>query len=160
MFFAAARSGGGGAIPTHEQRRAAVEKDLARVLQDNRSKEYTDFRDRSAYVFITGAFPSHLRDYFNALLSGGARRVREHTSLDGQGGSMKVDPDVVEALKLPDHPMVKKVREFVGNGYRIVLTRPHTTRKPYSRVFVAQVKDGLYVNKKTINLDGSVKEGW
>lgn len=47
------------------------DEDLREVLTDPDSKEFSDLRDRMAYVYITGAFPTHLRSYFTNLLRAG-----------------------------------------------------------------------------------------
>jgi hypothetical protein len=133
--------------------------DLAALLKSKDSKEYQDFRDRAAYVYATGTFPTHLRRFFTALLAKATRYQRHPVSLDSQFGSMKITPQVARALKLEEHPMIRKAREYVNQGYRIRVARELTARRPYSKLFLyARARTGT--KQVTVQADGSVKEGW
>ena len=133
---------------------------LKRLVQDRTSKEYIDLRDRAAYAYATGAFPSHLRKTFTGMLRMIMTYSREPESLDGSSGSMKIDPEVVEALELNNHPMIRKTREFIERGYKIQVARGLTARRPYTKLFLFSEADDRPQDKVTIQVDGSVKEGW
>lgn len=127
-------------------------------------KDYADLRDRLAYVHIHGSYPTHLRTWFTKLISVATGRSMDPTALDGQGGAIKVMPDVVERLNLEHHPMIITVRQHIRDGYRIARSRHlHTDRRPYSRVFLhrkIKVARGVYDEKKTVYVNGAVRDGW
>lgn len=126
------------------------------IPQDRDSKEYADFRDRAAYMFCTGAFPTHLRTHFTALLRAVSRYQGKPASLDGRVGNMHLDPAVVQELGLEDHPMVRKTREFVSRGYKIILAQSLKDRRPFSKVRLI----GPSGDKVTVQIDGSLKDIW
>src|SRR5262249_12097894 len=108
--------------------------ELARVLADPESKEYADLRDRVAYLHLTGSMPTHLRPYWTKLLVASAHFVKGKQP-DGRFGPMQVEPEIVEKLKLEEHPMVKKVRRYQQKGYQMAGRREDTDRKPYTKIF-------------------------
>ena len=107
-------------------------------------KVYQDFRDRAAYVYATGTFPTHLRTFFTGLLRKATRYTTEKTSIDLRHGSMLMDQKVIDTMDLDHHPMVKKV----------------TDRRPFSKVFLFKQKGRIATNQITVQIDGSVLEGW
>lgn len=129
---------------------------LGAIPDDRNSKEYADFRDRAAYMFCTGAYPTHLRTHFTALLRAVSRYQGKPASLDGRIGNMHLDPSVAQELGLDDHPMVRKTREFVTKGYRIVLAQSLKDRRPFSKVRLI----GPGGDKVTVQIDGSLKDVW
>lgn len=146
-------------IPTEAANEALPTVDLQKVLADKESKEYADFRDRAAYVYATGTFPTHLRRYFTGLLRMATRYSREAVALDKRGGRMEVNEELVRALELEDHPMIRKVRQMLRQGYHIRVARDLKSRRPYSKVFMyARARKGT--NQITVQADGSIKEGW
>lgn len=130
------------------------------VLANPDTKEYQDLRDRAAYVYATGAFPTHLRTYFTSLLRNVSKYSRQPVSLDGRSGSMQILPENVAALGLDSHPMVKKVRDYIKRGYQIQVGQDVRTRRPYSRVFLYRKAPGQPTDLVTVQVDGSIKEGW
>lgn len=134
--------------------------DVSRLLHDKNSKEFDDLRDRAAYVYATGSYPTHLRAYMTSLLSKITRYSRNPVSLDRRLGSMAVDETRAQQLGLDEHPMVVKVRGFIKQGYRIQLSRDdETSRRPYTKVFLwRRARHGL--ERITVQSDGSVKDGW
>jgi hypothetical protein len=134
--------------------------DVSRLLHDKDSKDFDDLRDRAAYVYVTGSYPTHLRSYMTSLLAKITRYSRNPVSLDRRLGSMAVDETRATQLGLDEHPMVTKVRDFIKAGYRIQLSRDdETTRRPYTKVFLwRRARHGL--ERITVQRDGSVKDGW
>lgn len=122
-------------------------------------KEVEDFKDRAAYVYITGSFPTHLRRYFVGLLRKATNFASAPSSLDRQSGSVMLKPEVIQEADLQNHPMVKKVREYVREGYRIQKSRGVAERRPYSRVFIYK-NSNMGAVRLTVKSDGSVREGW
>ena len=136
--------------------------DLELVLQAIGTKEFNDFRDRAAYVYITGAFPTHLRPFFTALLRQATTCSREPTGLDGRIGTMKIDPATVGRLDLESHPMVRKVREYLRQGYRVQLLRRNdiTARRPFTKIYLFREDHGILMEQVTVQIDGSIKDNW
>ncbi len=129
--------------------------EIERILEDNRSKEYKDLRDRAAYMYITGTHPSHLRTFFTRALSMISRMHNAPSSFDGRSGSLKLDEDMVRRLGLDLHPMVEKVRDYIRDGWRIRVSRGPNSRKPYTKIFLT--KGNL---QHTVQIDGSVLDHW
>lgn len=117
-----------------------------------------DVRDRTAFVYITGSFPTHLRRNYNAILRAVTQYFRTPTALDHRAGNIGVTDKVVEDLKLDEHPMVIGVRRFLKDGYVIQPARHTVSRRPYSKVFMYHKDDAS--QRVTVQVDGSVKEGW
>lgn len=124
-------------------------------------KVFTDFRDRAAYTYVTGTFPTHLRTFFTALLRKATRYTTEPASFDLRGGHMMVEQTVVDSLALDDHPMVRKTREMIRTqGFRIQTARGVTERRPFSKVFLFKQRGRMVSERITVQVDGSIKEGW
>lgn len=133
----------------------STEIEVERILADSRTKEFKDLRDRSAYMYITGTHPSHLRTFFTRALSLVSRMHNRPVSLDGRSGNLKLDERVVQKLDLDNHPMVQKVREYIAEGYRITVSRGANNRKPYTKIFMSKGNDEI-----TVQIDGSVLDHW
>ena len=130
---------------------------LAKVEGD---KDRNDLRDRMAYIYLTGAFPTHLRRRFTSLL----RMATEYAGLRSRGGSrfggFAVNQDVVERLQLDDHPFVVLVRKKMEEGYRVHTPSIGTQeRRPYTRLSMYR-KSGGKDDYIVVQTDGSIKEGW
>lgn len=128
-------------------------------------KDYTDLRDRLAYVYIMGSYPTHLRTLFTQLIGMATRKSVTPTSLDQLGGAVKVSDDIANRLQLENHPMVRSVREHLREGFKLTRSREdHTDRRPYSRVFLHRKikagRTGVFQEKKTVYINGAVKDGW
>lgn len=134
----------------------ADEAELQRVLADPESRDFKDLRDRAAYVYATGTFPTHLRTLMTSLLQKVSRYSRTPVSLDGHLGSMKLNEETIRLLDLEDHPMVRKVKDYILKGYRIEMARDLKARRPYSKILLASPGG----ERITLQVDGSVKEGW
>lgn len=148
--------------PTAERRneKAVSDGDVEKLLHDKDTKDFNDLRDRAAYVYATGTFPTHLRTYMTALLSKITRYSRTPVSLDRRIGSLQIVEDNIQRLSLEDHPMTRKVREYIQKGYRIELDRDSLkNRRPYTKVFLWR-NAGAGTERITVQSDGSVKDGW
>lgn len=124
------------------------------IPKDAGSREFVDFRDRAAYVHLTGTFPTHVRKYFTGLLRAATEYAR--APLVGKYGHVKVSEDVVNRLKLDDHPMVRKVRSMMTDeGY--VLRAPDNLkeRRPFSRINLVHPKSGKRI---IVQSDGSIRD--
>ena len=131
--------------------------DQAQFMTDSRVRD--DIRDRAAYVYVTGQFPSHLRRNYMGILRAVTASFQRPVSLDGRSGSVKLTSDVVNDLALEKHPMVIEVRAKIDEGYLIQPSRGLTSRKPFTKVFMRRHKtDGT--EHITVSIDGAVKRGW
>lgn len=118
-------------------------------------------RDKVAYIYITGQFPSHLRKESRQVLQTMITHAPSGTALDRRGGMVKVADEVVADLDLNAHPLVQKVRQKLRQGYFIQKSRGHGTRRNYGKIFMFKLNaDGIQVGQITVNGDTSVKEGW
>lgn len=143
----------------HRQPERGDESDLQRILRDKDSKDFHDLRDRAAYVYCTGTFPTHLRSFMMSLLRISTRYQLKPVALDGRSGSMELTPEVRQALDLDNHPMVSRVRDFVEDGWKIFFQRELNERRPYSKVLMYK-KEGRDIQKICVQADGSILEGW
>ncbi|QIG76075.1 hypothetical protein EVC24_054 [Rhizobium phage RHph_I4] len=117
-----------------------------------------DIRDRAAYVYITGSFPTHLRRNYNAVLRAITSVFRTPMALDQRSGTIGVTNEAIADLELENHPMVKMVRRRILDGYVIQAARNVVSRRPYSKVFLYKRTDPS--DRITVQVDGSTKEGW
>jgi hypothetical protein len=117
------------------------------------SKDFYDLRDRAAYVHVTGAMPTHLRSYMVELLN----KISRFTGAGSN--SIEIARQNAVMLNLDDHPMVKQVREFLNDGYQIMVSRDLKTRRPYGKVFLWK-QDGDQFQRITVQQDGSVLNAW
>ena len=146
--------------------RMPTEDILEAVLKEPESKEYQDLRDRAAYIYVTGAFPSHLRKFFTTMLQMACSYTLKPVSLANRPGSIEVDSEIAKRLQLEAHPMIRKVRELMKHGFSIHLYRPEDVhRRPYTRVYMAKLVrdmqgDVRIARRLTVQNDGAVKEGW
>lgn len=126
-----------------------------------REKFWNDARDRVAYVYVTGQFPSHLRPRSNGLIRNITRYYRRPVALDGRTGRMKVHEYAVRDLELERHTMVRKVREMIRDGYFIQPSRGTGTRRNYWKIFMFKLNaDNQPYGRITVQGDGSIKQGW
>lgn len=128
---------------------------------DNCPKLHDDVRDRAAYVFITGNFPSHLRSKSLAVLKQISRPYRRPSSLDGRGGHRMLHDGAVRILTLNEHEMVRVVREKIRQGYLIHPSRGFGTRNGYSKVFMfKRHPDQMVYDRIAVTIEGAIKKGW
>jgi len=132
-----------------------LQQEISMVLRDTRSKGYRDLRDRAAYMYVTGTYPSHLRVFFTRALGFISTFAQKPSSLDGRGGNIAVNAEIVATMGLDEHPMVTKVRDYIEQGYRIIVSRGSSTRKPYTKIFLQKGQDEI-----TVQIDGSVLDHW
>lgn len=131
----------------------------ARIREDEAFR--AKMRDRAAYIFVTGIFPSHLRPETVQALRPMTKRFRRPPSLDGRSGWAMLHDDVVENLEINLHPMVQKVREKIAEGYLIQPSLGYGTRRNFSKIYMFKLNaDKVPYGRITINGDASVKEGW
>lgn len=131
------------------------------VLLPKGTRDYLDARDRLAYTYITGIFPTHLQSLMQTLLVRLTSYQRTPAAIDGNGGSLKVGDETIDHYELKTHPMVLKVRECIAQGFRVHQNRDikGKERKPFSKVFLSRATPAG-VEKLTVNIDGYTKNSW
>lgn len=125
------------------------------------TRYFVEMRDRAAYTYITGNFPSHLRKEYTAALMHFSSLFKKPSSLDGRLGHSLMHPEIVQDLLLARHPMVVEVRRRIATGYLIQGSRGFGTRNGYHNIFMFKLGMGKnVVDRVTVKLDGAVKQGW
>ncbi len=128
---------------------------IERILADPRSKDFGDLRDRAAHMYLTGGFPSHLREFFTSAL----RIISSDQELTVQAvpgaGPIGIAKEVVRRLELDGHPMVVAVRRRDLEGWKIRPSLGPDRRRPFTKVFMY-----LGSQKITVQIDGSVLDHW
>ena len=132
-------------------------EEIEAVLRDTRSKAYKDLRDRAAYLHVTGAFPTHLRTFFTRALARISSVQRGCAGFGGRlaGAGASVSEEWQIRLGLDEHPLVRKVSEFLSQGYRITVSQGPNERRSFSKVFMSRGADQIVAKS-----DGSVLDHW
>ncbi|MBX9708386.1 MAG: hypothetical protein K2X61_10675 [Caulobacteraceae bacterium] len=133
----------------------ATPESVDRILALPGSKHFNDLRDRAAYVHVVGGHPSHLRTFFTQALVLLSDITNGPTALDGRSGVLKMKACAVERLRLNQHPMVLKAREYVSDGWLIRASRGPNERRPYTKVFLLRGAERV-----AVQIDGSVLTDW
>lgn len=132
---------------------------IEKILEHPNDKSYDDLRDRVAYMYVTGCFPTHLRGAASEWLRLVSTHSRSPSALDGRGGVMAILQPVATRLGLDAHPMVEKVREKITQGYRITASRGPHARRPYGKIFLSRrIANGE--DRIAVKIDGSVLDHW
>lgn len=129
------------------------------ILERPKEKAFADLRDRVAYVYVTGCFPSHLRAEANELLRCATEGSFGLPALDRRGGPFNVLQPVAIRLDLDAHPMVAKVRQKIDEGFEIVASRGVNARRPFGKIFLRRGK-GSQATEIAVKSDGSVLDHW
>lgn len=129
-------------------------------LMEDGNKSRDDMIDRAAFIYVTGHFPSHLRQHYTAALRTITQYFRRPVALDGRTGNIRLDDRAVADMQLDQHPMVNEVRAKLAQGYLIQPSRGFGARRPYWRVFMFKLAGDRISEKITVYGNGSVKSGW
>lgn len=123
------------------------------------TKSRSDIRDRAAYVFVTGQFPSHLRSNCMGILRAISEVIAKPAALDGRSGSMQIDAAAAADLDLENHPLVRAVRDKLANGFLIQPSRGLQARRPFGKVFMYRpTSEGN--DLVVVTSEGALKTGW
>lgn len=132
-----------------------IQQDIERVLSEPASKLRTDLSNRLAYVYITGAFPTHLRHTFMAMLVGLTSPGPSNMGLKGSHSAARIDDVIIRKLDLSQHPMVTKVAEYIAQGFRLAPAPSANTRRTFSRIYLCKGPQRIVVKS-----DGAVLDQW
>ena len=110
-------------IPRDEFERAMINaqdarQSLVELLRSPGSKLFNDIRDRAAFIYVTGMFPTHLRPRALGFLVVMTEPVGDVPPLGGQG-PVRLSRYYFDKLSLETHPMVETVREQIANGWEV-----------------------------------------
>jgi len=122
-----------------------------KMMAHERTKDFTDLRDRVAYMFVTGAHPTNLRAFFTGALN----VLSTHSDASGRFGPHLVDCSAIYTLRLIHHPMVVEARRLVSEGWRLVVSLGPNERRPYGRLYFSREQHRL-----TLHAEGWTKPGW
>jgi hypothetical protein len=117
---------------------------------------FEEFRDRLPYTYLTGSSPTHLRTPHQRLWRS-ATRLGKYSP---EGKVFIVKPEIVVLYDLEQHPMVRKAKEYLKDGYGIAKPRDSTERRPYGEIKMCGRLGPMSRRRITVKLDGSVREGW
>jgi hypothetical protein len=120
-------------------------------------------RDRAAYVYVTGQYPTHLRSNHMGILRAVTSYFRNPVAMDGRSGSIGISKGVITDLDLEAHPMVVEVKDRIAQGYLIQPSREVVNgkaRRSYAKVYMYKRTDDGTVSMITIHTDGAVRNGW
>ncbi len=124
-------------------------------FEDLPQKELKDFRDRAAFLYLTGVFPTHLRDKYTRMLVQIARHPSGCSILDAKAGVFALNDAPAIKLDLENHVMVRKVHDYEGQGWTMVRSRGPNARRSYKKIFM---KRGAA--RAVVQSDGSVLDDW
>ena len=130
---------------------------------DPGSKYFNDLRDRAAYVYIAGNFPSHLRIEFAGALRQVTRVYRKPSSLYGRVGVVKLDDDVartategrVGPVPAPQDEIVKQLRVI----RKRILAKAHGSDQPFDLAPEHPARRTHVLNLLHRLIDGKVIDG-
>lgn len=122
-----------------------------RIMARENTKRFADLRDRVAYMYVTGAHPTHLRPFFTGCLNFLSRA----RPASGRFGPLLIDSSAVYTLGLNHHPMVVEGRRLASEGWRLVVSLGANERRPHGNLYFASGQDRL-----TVNSEGWIRPGW
>lgn len=140
--------------PSHRARRQHPRPDpraVFKMMARPDSKAFNDLRDRVAYMYVTGAHPTHMRPFFTGALN----VVSEMDDRSGRFGPHRIDRSAAYVLDLDKHPMVVEARRLSAQGWRLVVSLGPNCRRPYGNLYFSREQYRL-----TLNSDGWAKPGW
>jgi hypothetical protein len=123
-------------------------------------KLWADIRDRAAYVFVSGALPTHLRPGSVRLLRQMSEISKAPSAIDGSAGAVKLRASYVKSFRLPEHPLVVQALRYVHEGYHLSVSRGPNERRPFGRIWLFRPVDETRAYKATIHSSGAVQAGW
>lgn len=124
---------------------------IFRIMANRDTKRFVDLRDRVAYMYVTGAHPTHLHSFFTGALN----VVGSPCSASGRFGPFLIDSSAIYSLELNDHPMVIEARRLMREGWRLAVSLGPNDRRPFGALYFSSGPQRV-----TVNAEGWVKQGW
>lgn len=122
-----------------------------RMMACENTKDFADLRDRVAYMFVTGAHPTHMRPFFTGALN----LLSSMVPVRGRFGPHLIDSSAIYSLDLHNHPMVIEARRLVSEGWRLVVSLGPNHRRPYGNLYFSCGQQRL-----TLDAEGWTRPGW
>ncbi len=126
-------------------------RQVFRMMANENTKAFADLRDRTAYMYVTGAYPTNMRPFFTGALT----VLSEPCRASGRVGPFLIDSSAIHTLNLRRHPMVVEARRLLSEGWRLVVSFGANHRRPYGNLYFACGQQRL-----TVNAEGWAKPGW
>ena len=124
---------------------------VLKMMARKDTKAFADLRDRVAYMYLTGAHPTHMRPLFTGALN----VLSETVNSSSRFGPHRIDRSAVYELDLSEHPMVVEARRLMAEGWRLVVSLGPNCRRRYCKLYFSREQHRL-----TLSSDGSIKLGW
>ena len=140
--------------PNHPVLRRGPHPDPRAVLKmmaRKDTKAFADLRDRVAYMYVTGAHPTHMQPFFTGALN----VLSQTVNASGRFGPHLIDRSAVHMLDLNKHPMVIEARRLLTDGWRLVVSLGPNCRRPYGNLYFSRGQHRL-----TLSSEGWTKPGW
>lgn len=117
--------------------------------------ERAAFRDRAAYLHVTGIMPTHLRPAAREALQSASERSSSTTRCGTWLKAFELKPEVQEALEIERHPLVSMVQRLVDEGWVIQPSPGGRKRRPFGKVFLKRGEE-----RHVVQQDGSLLLYW
>ena len=140
--------------PNHPALRRGPHPDPRAVLKmmaRKDTKAFADLRDRVAYMYVTGAHPTHMQPFFTGALN----VLSQTVNASGRFGPHLIDRSAVHMLDLNKHPMVIEARRLLADEWRLVVSLGSNRRRPYGNLYFSREQHRL-----TLSSEGWTKPGW
>lgn len=124
---------------------------VLRMMASENTRDFSDLRDRVAYMYVTGAHPTNMRSFFTGALN----VLSERTNAPGRFGPFLIDSTAVYTLGLTRHPMVVEARRLMSEGWRLVVSLGPNRRRPFGNLYFSREQHRL-----TLHSEGWIKAGW
>jgi hypothetical protein len=118
-------------------------------------QKMANFRDQAAFVFLTGIMPTHLRSEASRKLVDACQVVQGNTCCGAWRKAFDLKPEVIAALDLINHPMVRAVEALVSEGWFIQSSRGINARRPFAKIFLKRDD-----KRRAVQRDGSILFDW
>ncbi len=123
--------------------------------QGRARQKLENFRDQAAFVYLTGIMPTHLRSEANRKINAACQVSERNTCCGGWRKAFDLRPEVIEALDMLNHPMVRAVEALVSEGWSIQSSRGVNVRRPYTKIFLKRADE-----RRVVQRDGSLLMDW
>lgn len=117
--------------------------------------ERAAFRDRAAYLHVTGILPTHLRPAAREALQSASAPSSSSTRCGTWLKAFDLKPEVQEALDIESHPMVSMVQSLLEEGWVIQPSPGGRKRRPFGKVFLKRGRE-----RRVVQQDGSLLLSW
>ena len=124
---------------------------VLRIMADKVSRQFTELRDRVAYVFVTGSHPTNLRPFYTGALNVLSTVAR----MPSRYGPLRVDWCAIHELDIRNHPSVTGTKRLLSEGWELVISSGPNKRRSYQNLYFKK-NDSLI----TLKCDGSIRPGW